>query len=54
VSNPCETYFRLSLGFSPKIEKEKMYMSNVLYASAIKSIVYAIVCTCSNISLEKS
>ena len=54
MSNSCETYFRLSLGFLLEIEKEKKHMSSVLYASAIESIVYVIVCIRSNISLEKS
>ena len=46
VSTPLATHFKLSIKQSPsKNEVEKVYMSRVLYASAMGSLMYAMVCT---------
>ena len=45
VSTPLGVHFRLSKEQSPKTEKERTYMEKVPYASAIGSLMYAMVCT---------
>jgi hypothetical protein len=45
VSTPLASYFRLSKDQSPKTEEEKDFMAKVPYASAIGSLMYAMVCT---------
>ena len=45
VSTPLGSHFKLSKEQSPKTEEERDYMSKVPYASAIGSLMYAIVCT---------
>ena len=45
VSTPLGSHFKLSKEQSPKIEEERDHMSKVPYASAIGSLMYAIVCT---------
>ncbi|KAL5755348.1 hypothetical protein ACOSP7_023568 [Xanthoceras sorbifolium] len=45
VSTPLGVHFRLSKEQSPKTEKERTYMAKVPYASAIGSLMYAMVCT---------
>jgi hypothetical protein len=45
VSTPLGSHFRLTKDQSPKTDKEKAYMSKVPYASAIGSLMYAMVCT---------
>lgn len=45
VGTPLGSHFRLSKGQSPKLEEEQDYMSKVPYASAIRSLMYAMVCT---------
>jgi hypothetical protein len=45
VSTPLGSHFRLTKDQSPKTDQEKSYMSKVPYASAIGSLMYAMVCT---------
>uniref|UniRef100_A0A2N9ELN6 Reverse transcriptase Ty1/copia-type domain-containing protein n=1 Tax=Fagus sylvatica TaxID=28930 RepID=A0A2N9ELN6_FAGSY len=45
VSTPLGSHFRLTKDQSPKTEQEQAYMSKVPYASAIGSLMYAMVCT---------
>ncbi|CAO2827530.1 unnamed protein product [Amaranthus hypochondriacus] len=45
VSTPLASHFRLSKDQSPQIEEDKEYMAKVPYASAIGSLMYAMVCT---------
>ena len=45
VSTPLVSHFKLSKEQSPKIEEEREHMSKVPYASAIGSLMYAMVCT---------
>ncbi|KAE8730942.1 Major allergen Pru ar 1 [Hibiscus syriacus] len=45
VSTPLGVHFRLSKEQSPKTEEERAHMVNVSYASAMGSLMYAIVCT---------
>jgi hypothetical protein len=40
-----ESQFRLTKDQSSKTDQEKAYMSKVSYASAIRSLMYAMVCT---------
>jgi hypothetical protein len=50
VSTPLGSQFRLTKDQSPKTDQEKAYMSKVPYASAIESLMYAMVCTRPNIA----
>ncbi|RDX65548.1 hypothetical protein CR513_55787, partial [Mucuna pruriens] len=45
VSTPLAAHFKLSSGHSPSNEAEKTNMSRVPYASAVGSLMYAMVCT---------
>ena len=45
VSTPLGSHFKLSKEQSPKTEKERDHISKVPYASAIGSLMYAMVCT---------
>lgn len=45
VSSPLANHFRLSSKQSPSTEKEKASMQRVPYASAVGSLMYAMVCT---------
>ena len=45
VSTPLATHFKLSSKQSPSNEDEKLYMQRVPYASAVGSLMYAMVCT---------
>ena len=45
VSTPFTTHFKLSAKQSPSNETEKSYMQRVPYASAVGSLMYAMVCT---------
>ncbi|RVW29670.1 Retrovirus-related Pol polyprotein from transposon TNT 1-94 [Vitis vinifera] len=45
VSTPLGSHFKLSKEQSPKTEEERDHMSKVPYASAIGSLMYAMVCT---------
>ncbi|RVW84432.1 Retrovirus-related Pol polyprotein from transposon TNT 1-94 [Vitis vinifera] len=50
VSTPLGSHFKLSKEQSPKTEEERDHMSKVPYASAIGSLMYAMVCTRSDIT----
>jgi hypothetical protein len=50
VSTPLAAHFRLSAALSPQHEKDIEYMSHVPYSSAVGSIMYAMVCTRSDIA----
>ncbi|KAF2302353.1 hypothetical protein GH714_034559 [Hevea brasiliensis] len=43
-------HFKLSANMSPKTDEEMEHMSNVLYSSAVGSIMYAMLCTQPDIS----
>jgi hypothetical protein len=45
VGTPLASHFRLSKEQSPRDDKERDYMEKVPYASAIGSLMYAMVCT---------
>jgi ATP-binding cassette subfamily B (MDR/TAP) protein 1 len=45
VSAPLASHFRLSKEQSPQTEEEKELMANIPYASAIRCLMYAMVCT---------
>ncbi|MBE2321339.1 hypothetical protein DVA67_035820, partial [Solirubrobacter sp. CPCC 204708] len=45
VSTPLASHFRLSKDQSPQTEEERNFMAKVPYASAIGSLMYAMVCT---------
>ncbi|KAE8729558.1 hypothetical protein F3Y22_tig00003507pilonHSYRG00010 [Hibiscus syriacus] len=45
VSTPLGVHFKLSKEHSPKTEEERAHMVKVSYASAIESLMYALVCT---------
>nr|GEV52043.1 probable mediator of RNA polymerase II transcription subunit 37c [Tanacetum cinerariifolium] len=45
ISTPFPTNVKLSSKMSPSSEKERMEMSRVLYASAVGSLMFAMICT---------
>ena len=45
VSSPLPSHFKLSSKQGPSIDKEKEDMSKILYASAVGSLIYTMVCT---------
>ncbi|RDX71499.1 hypothetical protein CR513_49143, partial [Mucuna pruriens] len=45
ISTPLPTNFKLSSKMSPSSEEERMEMSRVPYASAVGSLMYAMICT---------
>ena len=45
VSTPLASHFKLSKELSPKTKQEKVNMSKIPYASAVGSLIYAMVCT---------
>ena len=50
VSTPLATHFKLSCKQSPSSDEEKKDMEKVPYASAVGSLMYAMVCTRPNIA----
>ncbi|GKV08223.1 hypothetical protein SLEP1_g19888 [Rubroshorea leprosula] len=50
VTTPLGPHFKLSSNLSPEMEEEKKFMARVPYASAVGSLMYAMVCTRPNIS----
>ena len=50
VSTSLDSHFKLSKEQSPKTKEERDHMSKVPYASAIGSLIYAMVCTRPNIA----
>ena len=49
IDTPIEKGFSLTFNHCPKNEEEKNQMSKVPYASAIESLMYAMLCTWSDI-----
>ncbi|XP_047320506.1 secreted RxLR effector protein 161-like [Impatiens glandulifera] len=45
IDTPSASNAHLSVVFAPKSSQEKEYMSHVSYASAVGSLMYAMVCT---------
>jgi hypothetical protein len=45
VSSPLATHFKLSTKQSPSTDEEKEDMERIPYASAVGSLMYAMVCT---------
>ena len=45
VSTPFASHFKLSKEMCPKTQEEMDYMSKVTYASTVRSLMYAMVCT---------
>nr|GEZ11493.1 hypothetical protein [Tanacetum cinerariifolium] len=45
ISTPFPTDVKLSSRMSPSSEKERMKMSRVPYASAVRSLMFAMICT---------
>ena len=45
VSSPLASHFKLNSRHSPSTDKEKEDMRRVLYALAVGSLMYAMVCT---------
>ena len=52
VSTPFSSHFKLSKEMCPKTQEEMEYMSKVPYASAVGSLIYAMVYTRLDISHE--
>ena len=50
VSSPLATHFKLSSTLSPQFDDDVDYMSRVPYSSAMGSLMYAMVCSCPNLS----
>ncbi|CAM8980353.1 unnamed protein product [Rhodiola kirilowii] len=50
VSTPLASHFKLPKDFSPSTEEDEKHMANIPYASAIGSLMYAMVCTRSDIA----
>jgi len=50
VATPISAHFKLSLKCSPSTEKERRDMERVPYASAVGSVMYAMICTRPDIS----
>lgn len=45
VSTPLPSHLKLTKEMCPKTQEEKVKMSKVPYASAVGSLIYAMVCT---------
>ena len=45
VSTPMAPHFKLKATLPPTTVEKREYMTHVLYASAVGSLMYAIVCT---------
>ena len=52
VSSPLASHFKLSSRHSPSTDKEKEDMRRVIYALAVGSFMYAMICTRPNIAYE--
>eukprot|EP00253_Pinus_taeda_P013297 PITA_13297 len=50
VSVPLASHFKLSSSLCPNTDEEKEYMSRIPYANVVGCLMYAMVCTQSNIS----
>ena len=51
VTTPLAKQFKLTKKLSPKLDKEKEYITKVPYASMVGSLMYSMVCTRPNIAL---
>ena len=49
MGTPVERNLSLSLNMCPKSPEEKGQMPKIPYSSAVKSVMYAMVCTCPDI-----
>ena len=45
VQTPLTTHFKISIDMSPKIDGERKSVERILYASAVGSLMYVMVCT---------
>ena len=54
MSTPLAGHFKLSTKQSPTSKKEKAEMNNVPYSSTIGSLMYAMICTKSDIAYAVS
>jgi len=45
VSTPLAPHFKLKAIMSPTIVEEREYLSHVLYATTVSSLIYTMVCT---------
>ncbi|KAG8478601.1 hypothetical protein CXB51_028410 [Gossypium anomalum] len=54
VSTPLAAHFRLLSALSPQSDDEIEYMSHVLYSSAVRSLMYAMVCSRPDLSYAVS
>ncbi|KAE9603853.1 putative RNA-directed DNA polymerase [Lupinus albus] len=54
VSTPLSAHFKLSSDLCPHIEEEMEHMSHFPYASAVGSLMYAMVCTGPNLAYAAS
>ena len=50
VSTPLAPHLKLSASLSPRTEEERKHMAQILYAIAVGALIYAMVCTRSDIS----
>ena len=50
VSNPLAEYFKLSVKSCPKSKEEMETMPHISYSSAVRSLMYAMVCARPNSS----
>lgn len=50
ISTPLPINYKLSSSISPSNEAERMEISRVLYASMLRSLMYAMICTIPNIA----
>jgi ATP-binding cassette subfamily B (MDR/TAP) protein 1 len=50
VSTPLVAHFKLSSALCPKSDDDVEYMSGVPYSSAVGSLMYAMVCSCPDLS----
>jgi len=50
VSTLLATHFKLKATMSPTFVEEHEYMTHVPYASAVDSLIYAMVCTSPDLS----
>ena len=50
MATPLATHFKLSSSLAPQTIEEESYMAKVPYSSAVSSLMYAMVCTCPDIS----
>ena len=52
VKTPLAAHFQLSANLSPQTDEDEKNMSRVPYTSAVESIMYAMVCTRSDIHMQ--